>query len=141
MPDSYVATHIHFVFSTKHRARVLTAAIRERLWQYIGGIAREHRMTPISVGGYEDHCHALVGLPSSMPVAKAAQLLKGGSSHWLSATFPEFKDFEWQKGYGAFSISISHIGPTVRYIQNQEQHHMTQSFDDEFAGILRKHRI
>ena len=98
-------------------------------------------MTPLSVGGFEDHCHALVGLPSSMSVAKAAQLLKGGSSHWISATFSEFKDFEWQKGYGAFSISISHIGPTVRYIQNQEQHHMTQSFDDEFTGILRKHRI
>src|ERR1700733_13378041 len=100
MGRNYISNHVHFVFSTKNRERNLTPEIRKRLWQYIGGIAKENGMEPIVIGGYEDHCHALISLQSSMPVSKAAQYLKGGSSRWLSETFPEMQNFKWQNHYG-----------------------------------------
>jgi putative transposase len=132
---------VHIVFSTKHREKNLTPEIRERLWKFLGGIARKNKFEAIIIGGYDDHCHALVSLPSSMPVAKAAQLLKGGSSKWISDTFPGMKDFHWQNTYGAFSVSISHIDRTVTYIKNQEEHHKRQTFENEYIGFLEKHHI
>src|SRR5437764_12275904 len=78
MGKSYISNHVHFVFSTKNRERNLSPEIRSRLWQYIGGIAKKNGMNPIAIGGYEDHCHALISLESSMSIAKAAQYLKGG---------------------------------------------------------------
>jgi putative transposase len=107
----------------------------------MGGIARERNMLPVAIGGFEDHCHALLTLPSSVSVPKAAQYLKGGSSIWLSRTFAELEKFEWQKGYGAFSVSISHVPATVAYIRDQEAHHGKQSFEEEYSLILQKHHL
>jgi putative transposase len=141
MRHSYVSNHVHFVFSTKRREKNLTPEIQNRLWQYIGGIAKEKGILPVAIGGYDDHCHALLTLQSPMAVSKAAQYIKGGSSIWLSETFPELQNFRWQKGYGAFSVSVSHIPATVAYIHNQAEHHKKQSFEDEYFAILRKHEI
>lgn len=141
MAHTYISNHIHIVFSTKHREKCLTPEIRDRLWKFLGGIARKNNFEPIIVGGYEDHCHVLVSLPSSMSIAKAVQLLKGGSSKWISDTFPEMKNFYWQNAYGAFSVSISHIDRTVAYIKNQEEHHKRQTFENEYIGFLEIHNI
>ena len=141
MAHSYISNHIHLVFSTKHRERSLTPEIRDRLWNFIGGIARKNNIEPVVIGGFDDHCHALLSLPSSMSVAKAAQLVKGGSSKWISDTFPDRKQFKWQTAYAAFSVSISQIENTVQYIKNQEQHHKRQSFGDEYIAFLERHHI
>ena len=130
---------MHCVFSTKGRAPVLTPEIRERLWSYLGGIAREHEMKAIAIGGVADHMHILVSLPATLSVAKAMQLLKGNSSKWLRETFPALRDSGWQEGYGAFSIGASGIAQTVAYIQKQEEHHRTRTFREEVALFLRKH--
>jgi hypothetical protein len=68
-------------------------------------------------------------------------LIKGGSSHWVHETFPEHKDFEWQEGYGAFSVSISRIDKTIAYINNQREHHLKKTFQEEYLAILKKHGI
>ncbi len=115
--------------------------IRETLWKYIAGIIRNKDMQTIAVGGYEDHCHALLSLPSTIPVAKAVQAIKTNSSKWLSETYPEFKNFEWQEGYSAFSVSSSMIGTVQNYIMNQEEHHKTKSFRDEYIGFLKLNNI
>ena len=78
----------------------------------MGGIARENNMTALAVGGTADHVHILLALPSTMSIAKAIQLIKGGSSKWISDTFPSHRPFVWQEGYGAFSISISRLDDT-----------------------------
>jgi putative transposase len=85
----------------------LNPDIRERLWPYIGGIAKQNGMIPKCVGGVSDHVHVLVMLPTTLAVAKAVQLIKAGSSAWIHQTFPNLRNFAWQQGYGAFSVGIS----------------------------------
>ena len=89
----------------------------------------------------EDHAHLLLSLPPSLALAKAMQLIKGGSSKWVHDTFPEARDFGWQDGYGAFSIGISGVKATMAYIENQEEHHRKRNFEAEFVAFLKKHGI
>ena len=96
-------------------------------------------MKALMIGGVEDHVHVLLSLPSTLSVAKAVQLIKGNSSKWIHETFPEHQSFEWQEGYGAFSIGISGVDDTVKYIQNQAEHHRKMSFKEEVAAFLKKH--
>jgi len=113
--------------------------MQERLWPYLGGIARENRMKALAIGGVADHVHALVAIPSSLSVAKSIQLLKGNSSKWIHETFRGQRDFEWQEGYGAFSIGVSGVADTVSYIQDQAEHHRVKSFQEELETFLKKH--
>lgn len=107
----------------------------------MGGIARENAMKALAIGGTSDHAHMLISLPTTMDVAKAVQLIKGVSSKWVSDTFPSHKTFEWQEGYGAFTISISHVEDTVAYITRQEEHHRRKTFQEEYLEFLEKHGI
>ncbi len=141
MAHSYTSIYVHYVFSTKNRQKIIQPELEKRLWPYMGGIARENKMKALAIGGVEDHSHVFLSLPSTLSISKAIQLVKGGSSTWVSKTFPEFKDFQWQEGYGAFSISISHIDNTVNYIKNQKEHHKKATFQEEYLAILKKHGI
>jgi len=134
---------MHCVWSTHQRKAVLTPDMRERLWPYLGGIAREHDMKALAVGGMVDHVHVLLSLPATLPLAKALQLLKGNSSKWLRETYPELlrDDFAWQEGYGAFSIGVSGIADTIQYIHGQAEHHRQRSFREELEAFLTKHGI
>ena len=136
---SFTSCLVHFVWSTKNREPFLTSDLRERLWPYLGGIARENKMKAVAIGGAADHVHMLVSLPPTLSIAKAVQLLKGNSSKWIHETFPKLRSFEWQEGYGAFSIGISGINVTVAYIKDQAEHHRTRTFKEEFITMLRKH--
>lgn len=140
MGHSYTSSLFHCVFSTKERARSISPEIRERLWPFIGGIARENGMHALEVGGVEDHVHMLLSLPSTMAIAKAMQLVKAGSSKFVHETF-QGRGFAWQQGYGAFSVSVSAIDATVEYIRRQEEHHRKASFHDEFLSFLKRHDI
>jgi REP element-mobilizing transposase RayT len=95
----------------------------------------------LSIGGVEDHVHLLPSLPATMPIAKAMQLIKGGSSKWVHETFPGQLTFAWQTKYGAFSVSVSQVEKIVRYIEDQETHHRKMSFEEEFIALLKKHGI
>ena len=138
---SYVISYFHCVFATKDRRPVITGVLHERLWPYLGGIARENEMKALQIGGVADHVHMLLSLPATMPVAKAMQLIKGGSSKWIHDTFPDQRLFGWQDKYGAFSVSVSQIEVVENYIRNQEEHHKHQSFSEEFVALLKKHGI
>lgn len=141
MAHTYTSILIHMVFSTRERKRLIQAELQERLWAYMGGIAKQNDMTAIAIGGVEDHVHLLLGIPASLSVSKAAQLIKGGSSKWIHDTFPSHKDFSWQDGYGAFTISVSGVEETKRYIETQAEHHRRMTFEEEFTAFLRKHDI
>jgi len=96
---SYISSYLHCIFSTKERQRLITPALRDRLWPFLGGIARQNQMKAIEIGGVEDHVHILLSLPSTMAVSKALQLIKGGSSKWIHETFPEHRTFAWQEEF------------------------------------------
>jgi REP element-mobilizing transposase RayT len=138
---SYLGTHFHCVFSTRERRPLLTPALRARLWPFPGGIARQNKMKALEIGGVEDHVHLLLSLPATISIAKAMQLIKGGSSKWVHETFPEHRLFGWQEKYGAFSVSASQLETLVRYIRGQEEHHRKRTFQDEFLALLRRHRV
>ena len=141
MSHTCISQLLHCVFSTKERRRTITPELQERLWPYLGGIARENRMKAISIGGVEDHVHLLLSLPATISISKAMRLIKGGSSKWIHDTFPEHRLFGWQEGYGAFSIGIADVERTVAYIENKARHHRTRDFKEEFVSFLNKHGI
>src|ERR1041384_1282276 len=138
---SYVSSYFHCVFSTKERRPMITPALRERLWPFLGGIARQNQMKAIEIGGVADHVHVLLSLPSTVSISKALQLIKGGSSKWVHETFPEHRLFGWQVKYGAFSVSVSQLDKTIQYIKDQPQHHRKMTFQEEFLALLKKHRL
>jgi REP element-mobilizing transposase RayT len=115
--------------------------LSQRLWPFLGGIARQNKMKAIEIGGVADHVHVLLSLPATVPISKALQLIKGGSSKWVHDTFPEHRLFGWQEEYGAFSVSVSQLDKTIEYIRNQPEHHREMTFRDEFLALLKRHRI
>ena len=141
MPHSYVCNIVHYIFSTHERVPILRAEIRPRLWAYLGGIARENKMTPLAVGGDEDHGHALISLPATISMAKGIQLLKGGSSKWLNETFAFTEHFAWQEGYGGFGVDITGLDAIIAYIRGQEEHHRRQTFQEEYLAFLKHNHI
>ena len=139
MGHTYVSALFHCVFSTKGRRGMIPPTKQPDLWAYLGGIARKNGFKALAVGGSDDHVHVLLSLPSTMPLAKAVQLLKGGSSKWMNDS--GISGFVWQEGYGGFSVGISQQADTIGYIHSQTEHHHKRGFEEEFVAFLRKHRI
>ena len=138
MAHSFSRNHIHLVFSTKDRTNTIAKEGQPRVWAYLAGICKNHEMIALAVGGTENHVHILFHLPPTLTLAKAVSLLKANSSKWMGE---QGKDFSWQEGYGAFSVSSSNLDQVTRYIQNQEAHRRKTSFEDEFRALLRKHGV
>lgn len=141
MAHSYTKILVHYIFSTKNREKIMTSELQERLWPYMGGIARENNLKALAVDGIEDHVHLLISLPATLSISKAIQLIKGGSSKWVHDTLPNHNNFKWQEGYGAFSVSISHVEDTIAYINTQKEHHRKKTFQEEYVSFLKKHGI
>ncbi len=127
---------LHCVFSTKDRANLIGDP--ERLWQYVGGVARQKQILLLAAGGTANHLHLLISLPPTMTLAKAVQELKGNTSRWLNQMTSRFA---WQEGYSAFSVSQSQRKAVVDYIDRQAEHHARWSFEQEFLTLLKKSDI
>jgi putative transposase len=93
----------------------------------------------LQIGGIENHIHALIMSPPILAPSKIAQFLKGDSSKWIHEEFIDLRSFAWQDGYGAFSVSKSNVSKVIDYIKNQRQHHLKQSFEDEYIELLKLH--
>jgi len=119
----------HVVFSTKHRQAAIQCTFQKKLYEYIGGIIRGQKNHLIEIGGIDDHIHILTTLSPVKAVADAVREIKANSSKWVN-TLPGTPRFEWQKGYGAFTVSYSQIDSVGHYIQNQHEHHKTKTFED-----------
>lgn len=107
----------------------------------MAGIARNHGFEAVKIGGVEDHVHSLFLIPPTIPLAKAVQILKACSSKRLNDIGEAGKDFAWQEGYGAFSVSASHTDEVIKYIENQPAHHAKRSYEDEFLEFLKKYGV
>jgi putative transposase len=141
MAQSYTNLLYHFVFSTKDRKQLITNDVKTRLYEYIGGTIRGLGGVMIVIGGIEDHVHVLAKLRPDKSVSDVLRDLKANSSGWMHDVFPELRDFSWQRGYGAFTVSSSQVDKVRQYIANQEEHHRKQDFRDEFIGLLIKNGI
>jgi putative transposase len=136
---SHVSCRLHVIFSTKNRVRSIPADLQPRLWEYLAGICRNLEVKVLAVGGFDDHCHMLIGLSATITIAELMQKVKANSSRWMRNDL--HRTFEWQEGYSAFSVSISHVDQTIKYIRNQPEHHKRRTFSDELEAILKKHGL
>jgi len=134
MNHTRVSLRVHVIFSTKEHLPTIPAALQDRTWQFIGGIARNCGMTAIAVGGMSDHVHVLLLLPPTIPLATAVQKLKANSSRWIHEQTGHAS--QWQEGYAAYSVSISQTDRTVAYILGQREHHQRRSYGEEMMRIL-----
>ena len=141
MSHTYSCVLVHVVFSTKERRPTIHESIRPRLQEYLGGIARKEFGRSLIIGGTADHVHGLLSIRPAVSVAEAMRKSKSLSSGWVHETFPERRDFAWQEGYGAFSVSPSSAEKVKRYIERQESHHRRMTFKEEFIALLERHNI
>ena len=142
-----VARWVHsliFVFGTKFRRRSIGQDVAEPLYEYIGGTIRNRKGRLIQIGGVEDHLHLLVGMPPTITVSHTVRDIKANSSKWLNEK-QESRNasdkFEWQIGFGAFTVSYSQIEVVQNYIQNQREHHRNRTFEEEYVALLKRHNI
>jgi putative transposase len=134
----HVKVYLHFVWSTKNRQNLLsTFELRDKVWQHIRENAKQKGIYIDFIGGHKDHCHCLVSLGIEQTLKDLAQLIKGESSFWINKNKLCESHFNWQNDY--FVVSESLIDSTRNYIKNQEEHHKTKSFEDEYNDFLEKH--
>ena len=135
MSHTYNANFVHCIFSTKERRNLIPPELHEPLWAYLLGISNHLKIKTLAIGGTGNHAHLLLGLPPTMTLAEAMQKLKANSSRWLGE---QGVQFQWQDGYGAFSVSPSMLETVKAYIRNQWEHHHKRSFEEEFRALLDK---
>jgi putative transposase len=109
MPQSLSSILIHLIFSTKHREPFITPDIESELQPYMAAIFRALKSPALAINGTEDHVHTLFALSRVITIADLVEEVKTESSKWIKTKGPEFRNFHWQSGYGAFSISQSHV--------------------------------
>lgn len=141
MPQSLSSILIHLVFSTKRREPLIVPEIESELYAYLIGIFRNRQCPSLIVGGTRDHVHSLFVLHRTVSVAEIVEEVKKSSSKWIKTQSAEFGGFQWQAGYGAFSIGQSNVPAVKRYIANQKSHHSRQGFQDEFRTLLNKYEV
>jgi len=137
MPNTYTNLVYHVVFSTKFRKPAIDPEIQRELYAYIGGIVRDEGGTLLEIGGMPDHVHLLIKLKPSVALSDLLRRIKGNSSKWLNET----RDFHWQEGFSAFTVSESVVEQVRHYIRNQEEHHRKLNYQDELRALLTKHGV
>lgn len=142
MPQSLVQIYAHLVFSTKDRQPfLLDPTFRERTHAYLHGICERQGSPSIIVGGVADHVHILCRLSKTLEIANLIRDLKRDSSKWIKEANHDLRDFHWQNGYGAFSVSPTHVPGLKEYIHNQQEHHKQETYQDELRRLCKKYGV
>ena len=141
MANTYTQLYTHVVFHTKSTGIVIRDEDLNRVFEYIGGIIRSEGSIPIAVGGVADHIHILMTLPKTIAMSDFVRVIKAKSSKWLKTVDAYYEPFQWQEGYGAFSVSPSLMARTTRYIFGQAEHHKTKTYHDEYCDTLKAYGI
>ena len=135
MPSTHTSLYFHLVFSTKDRLPMIATDWKDKLHAYLGGIVRNQKGVALAVGGIDNHVHLLISLNATHCLADFLRELKASSSGWVHREIG-LKEFGWQVGYGAFTVSPNNLERVKNYVLNQEAHHQKQTFEDEYAGLL-----
>ena len=141
MANTYTQIHLQLVFAVKYRKALIGRSWKEELNKYITGIIQSQEHKLLVINGMEDHLHILIGFRPHQSLSDLMQDIKGKSSKWINEKKFINSKFVWQKGYGAFSYSHSHLNRVIKYILNQEEHHRKKSFVDEYRSMLKAFEI
>lgn len=141
MPQSLANIYIHLIFSTKDRFPFLSKEVRPDLHAYMATVLANLNSPAVLINSVEDHVHILFNMGRTVALAQVVEDVKKSSSKWIKTQGASFSKFAWQAGYGGFSVSESNAPKVANYIQCQEEHHRTKSFQDEYRVFLKKHKI
>lgn len=141
MPQSLSKVYVHLVFSTKHQMEIIDPHIEQELYPYMSKICRECDSPCLTINSVPNHIHLLILLSRKVTISQVVEKIKKTSSKWIKTKGSKYQHFYWQNGYGAFSISQSHINIVKKYIANQKIHHQKTNFKDEYRKLLNKFEI
>ena len=141
MAQSLSRIFLHIVFSTKDREPSINVDVRPRLHAYLATICRDLESEVPAVGGVADHVHVVTTLPRTISPAELVEKIKKTSSKWMKGVETRYRDFFWQRGYSAFSVSTSQLENVIKYVQEQEEHHRIKGFQEEYRELLRRHGV
>lgn len=141
MSDSYSNLLYHVVFATKYREPIMKLEDLPRIHKFLGGTLRRLGCVPVAINGIEDHVHLLISLRPDQTVSGLVRDLKSRSAVWIRREIKGLDQFLWQRGYGAFTVSQSGLGPLISYIADQQEHHKKFSSRQEMVALLNKHNI
>ena len=137
MANTYSQLYIHLVFAVKHRGCFIATSWQQELYAYLIGVIENRRHKVYAIGGMRDHIHILVSMSPAQSVSDLVQETKRASTLWIKEHHLVDGNFAWQEGFGAFSYSKSHVDAVVKYINNQKQHHLGKTFNEEYLDFLR----
>jgi len=137
MPSAWTQNFYHTVFSTKNRESMISPELEERLFPFMGGIARDLKCSLLAVNGTPNHVHLLLRYPPDLSHSDMLREIKSRSSKWIHQMFPTLGRFAWQEGYGGFTVSKSGVPKVEKYIAEQKEHHRAWTFEQEVAELMR----
>ncbi len=141
MAQTLTSLLVHIVFSTKHRADLITPEVEPKLFAYIGGILNNEKSVLLASGGTMNHIHLLVSQSKNVALSDLVKEIKQSSSKWIKTQGQEFANFHWQDGYGAFTIGKSQVEALRNYLARQKVHHQKQSFEDELREVSKSYEV
>ncbi len=141
MSNTYTQIYIHIVFAVKGRQNLIPKEHKTELHGYIMGIITNKKQTVIQINSMPDHIHILVGITPDTAVSNLVRDIKANSSKFINQKRWVMGRFEWQAGFGAFSYSRSQLDDLVKYIKNQEKHHIRKTFREEYLEILKRFNV
>lgn len=141
MANTLVKNDVHIIFHVKSTSPRIAVETLPLLFKYIGGVINHRNGLPIEIGGMPDHIHILSSLPKTMSLSDFVRDIKAASSKWIKTQGEYYRAFEWQEGYGAFSVSPSLLDKTINYIRNQAEHHRKRTFAEEYKQFLDAYHI
>jgi REP element-mobilizing transposase RayT len=141
MADTYLSLRVHLVWATKNRRPRLDPEWRPRLFACASNIVERKGGKLLCAGGARDHVHLYLEHPGTVPVSEIVTTIKTNTSRWVHQTFPHRKGFQWQHGYGAFTVTAYDDEPLKEFIRNQDLHHRERAYTGEILGLLERHGI
>jgi putative transposase len=141
MANTYSQLYAHVVFAVKGRNNCIGQHWKTELFSYITGIVKNKGQKLMVINGVSDHVHILIGFMPDCALSSLVRDIKANSSKWIKLSGFIKGKFEWQKGYGVFTVGQSRVEKVVNYIINQEHHHLKKTFRDEYIAFLEAYNI
>jgi REP element-mobilizing transposase RayT len=141
MANTYTQIHIQVVFAVQNRQSLIKNEWKDELYKYITGIVQNNNHKVLQINGMHDHIHILFGMRPTQSLSDLMKQVKQDSSKWINTKEFVNGEFLWQSGFGAFSYSKSELPNVINYIKNQELHHKSKSFQEEYLQFLKEFHI
>jgi REP element-mobilizing transposase RayT len=140
-PNTFTKLYVHCIFTPKGKESLLTDSLRIKVHKYIYGIIKEKKCFPVAVNGTKDHIHLLIGFPPTIAISDLIRDIKRSSAMFINSQVNSYLKFSWQEGFGGFTVGYRELDNVYKYILNQEEHHRSRSFKNEYLETLSIHDL